>query len=48
MLAIAELNHMHIQDIDVYWATLLHDIGKYSTYSYDDNGNIHYYEHEFE
>lgn len=47
-MAIGELNHMKCRDVDTYWATLLHDIGKYSTYSFDDYGNVHYYRHEDE
>lgn len=47
-MAIGELNHFHLHDADIYWTTLMHDIGKYSTYKYDVSGNIHYYKHEFE
>lgn len=28
------------------WALLLHDIAKYDTFSQDENGNVHYYDHE--
>ncbi|MDD2487444.1 MAG: CCA tRNA nucleotidyltransferase [Candidatus Gracilibacteria bacterium] len=48
LLSIEALNRMKIKDIDIFWATLLHDIGKYSTYSYDDFGNVHYFRHELE
>lgn len=37
---------MKCRDLDVYWATLLHDIGKYETYGYDADGDIHYFGHE--
>ncbi|EKE27507.1 MAG: polynucleotide adenylyltransferase/metal dependent phosphohydrolase [uncultured bacterium (gcode 4)] len=48
LMSINELNHLHLHDIDLYWATLFHDIGKYPTFKYDDYWNIHYYRHEFE
>lgn len=32
--------------LDVRWATLLHDVGKPSTRSVDNDGKIHFYEHE--
>lgn len=46
ILSLYHLNTLKCHDVDIYWATLLHDIGKYSTYTYDEQGNIHYYGHE--
>jgi hypothetical protein len=35
------------QEIITYsWALLLHDIAKYDTFSLDEKGNVHYYDHE--
>ncbi len=47
LLVIEQLNVLKCQDIDIYWAGLLHDIGKYPTHTYDDQGNIHYYRHDY-
>ncbi len=46
LMSLQELNHLKCNDSDIYWTTILHDIGKYSTYSFDDLGNIHYFWHE--
>ncbi|MDD2566229.1 MAG: hypothetical protein PHZ26_03965 [Candidatus Gracilibacteria bacterium] len=46
LMSLQELNHLKCNDSDIYWTTILHDIGKYSTYSFDDLGNIHYFGHE--
>lgn len=47
LLVIKELNkETEIDDIDLYWASLLHDIGKFNTVSFDDKWNVHYYNHD--
>lgn len=46
LLSLQHLNVSKRHDLDMYWAVLLHDIGKYSTYHYDAVGNIHYYRHD--
>ncbi len=48
LLSIKELNRLKCNDIDILWATLLHDIWKYTTYEYNPEWNIHYYRHEEE
>lgn len=48
LLSIKALNKMKIKDVDIYWTTLFHDIGKYSTYSFDNFWNVHYFSHELE
>ena len=48
LMSLEILNHLKCDDVDIYWATLLHDIWKYSTYSFDDYGNVHYFKHEYE
>ncbi len=32
--------------LSIYWACLFHDIGKKDTYSIDESGKIHFYNHE--
>lgn len=32
--------------LSLFWASLMHDIGKKDTYSKDENGKIHFYHHE--
>lgn len=32
--------------LSIYWASLFHDLGKKDTYSIDDGGKIHFYNHE--
>lgn len=39
------LNNLGCEDLDTYWATLFHDIGKAETVSFHD-GVVHYYEHQ--
>lgn len=34
-------------DLELRMAALLHDIGKINTRTIDDNGNVHFYKHEF-
>ena len=34
-------------DLELRMAALLHDIGKINTRTVDDNGNVHFYKHEF-
>lgn len=34
------------EKLDLYRTMLLHDIGKFKTFSQDENGNVHYYGHE--
>lgn len=48
LMSIQELNKLKTKDVDDYRITLLHDIGKYSSFTYDNLGNIHYYDHELE
>ena len=42
------LNHFHLNNINLAWAILLHDIGKKKTKSYGDDGYVHFYCHEVE
>ena len=52
LMAIEELNKHYLKHgysdyaLDMYWSVLLHDIWKASTYKYDDEKNIHYYDHD--
>lgn len=45
LMSLEVLNDLGCDDIDTYWATLLHDIGKPDTVSFHD-GVVHYYEHQ--
>ena len=47
-MALNELHRLRCRDVDLYWATLLHDVGKYQTLFHDEHGNTHYYGHELE
>lgn len=44
-MSMEALNNLGCEDLDTYWATLLHDIGKPDTVSFHD-GIVHYYEHQ--
>lgn len=44
-MTIEALNELGCEDLDTYWATLFHDIGKPDTVSFLD-GVVHYYEHQ--
>jgi putative nucleotidyltransferase with HDIG domain len=49
LLVIQSLNQLSLkpdQKLLLYWTAILHDIGKYETYSNDINWEVHYYNHE--
>lgn len=46
LMVIKELNKLNCSDVDIYWACLLHDIWKALTYSFDEEKNIHYIDHD--
>ena len=46
LMLIEELNILTCDDVDMYWACLLHDIWKYQTIDYDSDWNVHYYNHD--
>lgn len=48
LMTIQEMNTLAKSEekVDLIWTMLLHDTGKASTVTYDENGRIHYYGHE--
>ncbi len=46
LMLIEELNKLDSNDLDMYWACLLHDIWKFQTIDHDKDWNVHYYNHD--
>ncbi len=40
------IRYDYLEKLDFYRTMLLHDVSKYETYRIDENGNVHYYNHE--
>lgn len=48
MMVLDNMVKAKVDSLEIRMAGLLHDIGKVNTMSKDDNGNVHFYQHELE